>query len=134
MYTNWFIEARNMAKPTLPTRGGSYVREPDGGLRRLTPAEEDRLSDKSRQNFNELMEATLAGENFSAAAVFDRLRDALGCESDAALAWVLGTTPQGISNRRRRNTVPFREAVFVAEWRGLPLDYLLTGKRHGEQT
>ena len=79
-------------------------------------------------NFDQAVDEALSEERFSAVAVFDRIREALGCESDAALAWIFGTSPQNISNRKKRNSVPYREAVFVSLWAGAPLEYLLTGE------
>lgn len=115
-----------MAKREIPTRGGSYLREKDGSLRLLTPAELGQLD--GRRSFQEAVDETLSDERFGAPAVYDRLKDALGCDSDAALAWVLGTSPQGIWNKRNGNRVPFREAVFVSIWANVSLDYLLTGR------
>lgn len=115
-----------MAKPKVPTRGGSYLREKDGSLRLLPPEERGQLD--GRRSFQEAVDETLADERFGASAVYDRLKDALGCDSDAALAWVLGTSPQGIWNKRNGNRVPFREAVFVSIWTNASLDYLLTGR------
>jgi hypothetical protein len=80
-----------------------------------------------KQNIAEAIERTLSAQLFSATAVFDRLKEALECESDSELAWMLGTTPQNISHKRRRNSVPYRETVFVSLWRRVDLAYLLTG-------
>lgn len=79
--------------------------------------------------FGAAVDQTLAGERFSAIAVFDRIKEALGCDSDAELAWIFGSSPQSISNRRQRNSVPYREAIYVSIWAGVSLDYILTGQR-----
>ncbi|MET2831229.1 helix-turn-helix domain-containing protein [Mesorhizobium shangrilense] len=66
-------------------------------------------------------------EHLNASSVFDRIEEAMGCETDAELAWWLGTSRQSLSNRRRANSVPYREAIFVARWSRLSLEYLLNG-------
>lgn len=113
-----------MADEKVRRRGGSYIRQKDGTrLRRadgLPPLE-------GRKTFAEAVDQTLADDRFSAGAVFDRIKETIGCESDAQLAWWFGTSPQSISNRRKRNAVPYREAVFMALWAKVPLDYLLLG-------
>jgi CI repressor-like protein len=81
-----------------------------------------------RKTFAAAVVQTLADQRFSAAAVFDRIKEALGCDSDAELAWIFGTSPQNISNRKKRNSAPFREAIYVALWADVSLDYLLTGR------
>ena len=58
--------------------------------------------------------------------MFDRMKEALGCETDAGLAWWPGTSPQSLSNRRPANSVPYREATFIACRSRLSLKYLLT--------
>lgn len=107
----------------LPRRGGSYIRRKDGSLAPNDAA--NAVAD--RLNFDQAVDETLRDERYSASAVFDRMREALGCESDAALAWVFGTSPQNISNRRKRNSVPYREAIYVAIWSKSSLEYILTG-------
>lgn len=112
-----------------PAKGGSYIRRKDGSLHRLTPDEEESLSARGgRKTFAEAVDQTLADERLSANAVFDRLKTALGADSDAELAWIFGVSPASLSNRRRRNSVPYREAVFVALWARVSLDFLLTGQ------
>ena len=69
-------------------------------------------------------------EHHRAPAVFDRIKECLGMASDAELAWWFGTTPQSISNRKRRNSVPYAEAIYIAAWANESLDYLLTGEHH----
>lgn len=107
-----------------PTRGGSFIRRKDGSLILNDAAD----AAAGRMNFDQAVDEALSEERFSAGAVFDRIREALGCESDAALAWIFGTSPQNISNRKKRNSVPYREAIFVSLWEGTPLEYLLTGE------
>lgn len=117
-----------MPKAKGPKTGGSYLRREDGSFRRLTPNEEESLSARGRKSFAEAVDQTLTDERLGADAVFDRLKTALGADSDAELAWIFGTSPASLSNRRKRNSVPYREAVFVALWAHVSLDYLLTGK------
>lgn len=113
----------------MPSSGGSYLRLKDGSLRRLTPEEEQaHRRAAGYKSFPEALDETMEEKALSAAAVFDRLKEALGCDSDTELAYHFGTTSQNIWNRRNRNSVPYREAVFVALWAGASLDYLLTGR------
>jgi hypothetical protein len=114
-----------MAKTTRPTAGGShYVRGLDGVFRRIGPP----VSRRTRKSFADAVDRALEDQRFSASAVIDRIREALGCDSDTELAWIFGTSPQHIWNRRNRNTVPYREALFVALWADVSLDYILTGR------
>lgn len=125
-----------MIKARPPRAGGGYVREPDGSLRRLSPVDEEEASLKrpNRRSFAEAVDETLADQQLGAAAVLDRLKEALGAGSDAELAWIFGTSPQSLSNRRNRNSVPYREAVFVALLTRVSLDYLLTGRSSAPET
>jgi hypothetical protein len=107
-----------------PVAGGRYIRHKDGTLERWP---EGSAIGAERKGFTAAVNETLANERFSATAVFDRVKETLGCDSDAELAWIFGTSPQNISNRRKRNSVPYREAIFVALWARVSLDYLLTG-------
>ena len=76
----------------------------------------------------EAVDQLLAEERFSASAVIDRMKEAMGVDSDADLAWWFGTSPQSLSNKKGRNSVPYREAVFVAHWTRSSLTYILTGE------
>jgi hypothetical protein len=105
----------------------SFVKQPRKKAGPAKPARGGGAAAAARLNFNDAVEETLRDERFSASAVFDRIRETLGCESDAALAWVFGTSPQNISNRRKRNSVPYREAIYVALWAKASLEYILTG-------
>lgn len=106
-------------------RGGSFIRQKDGSLIPSDPAQ----AAAGRLNFDQAVDELLSEERFSASAVFDRIKEVLGCESDVALAWIFGTSPQHISNRKKRNSVPYREAVFISLWADASLEYLLTGER-----
>lgn len=108
-----------------PSEGGSYLRHKDGTLERLL----DGLPLKEgRRTFSDAVDTLLSEKRFSASEVFDRIKKSLGCDSDAELAWILGTSPQNISNRRKRNSVPYREALFLSAWANVSLDYLLIGE------
>ena len=114
-----------VAKSKKPIEGKShYVRGLDGVFRRIGPP----ASERTRKSFADAVDRALEDERFSASAVIDRIREALGCDSDTELAWIFGTSPQNIWNRRNRNTVPYREALFVSLWADVSLDYLLTGR------
>jgi hypothetical protein len=117
-----------MKRPKNPTKGGSYIRRKDGTLHRLTAEEEARRAARGRKSFSEAVDQTLAEDRFTASAVFDRMKEGLGCDSDAELAWILGTSPQNVWHKRKRNSVPYREAVYLSLWGRLSLDYLLTGR------
>lgn len=69
----------------------------------------------------------LDDERFGAAAVIERLKQALGVASDSALADALRTTRQNVSKWKARETVPYAEAVFVSFLKNVSLDYLLAG-------
>lgn len=112
-----------------PRRGGSYLRLPDGSLHRQTPEEEEARAKLTRKTVPEAIDALLSQERYGAAAVFARIKEETGLDTDADLAWFLGTTPQSLSNRKQRNSVPYREATFIAAWANTSLEYLLTGKR-----
>jgi hypothetical protein len=64
---------------------------------------------------------------FGARAVVERLKEALGASSDAALARELRTSQQTISKWKTRNSVPYAEAVYVSLSKGVSLDFLLGG-------
>jgi hypothetical protein len=120
-------------KPESPRRGGSYILREDGARHRLTPEEEAarRTHERAvgiRKSFAQAVDETLAPEELSASAVFGRIKEALGCDSDAELAWILGTSPQSLWNRKNKNSVPYREALYVALWVRVSIDYLLTGR------
>ena len=116
-----------MAKPEKPRRGGSYIREKDGTLRRLSPEEQAERSARNRKTFPEAVDQLLAEERFSASAVIDRMKEAMGVDSDADLAWWFGMSPQSMWNKKSRNSVPYREAIFIANWTRSSLQYILTG-------
>jgi len=82
---------------------------------------------RDRGGFSVAVAKFNSAPELSASAVIDRLKEALGADSDAELAWLFGTSPQSLSNRRSRNSVPYREAVYVSRWAKVSLDYLLTG-------
>ena len=117
-----------MAKPTRPRQAGSYIREKDGTLRCQSPEEEAARAARNHKTFPEAVDQLLAEERFSASAVIDRMKEAMGVDSDADLAWWFGTSPQSLWNKKSRNSVPYREAVFVAHWTRSSLTYILTGE------
>lgn len=83
---------------------------------------------KERKGFASAIESAQQDEMLSASAVIDRIKEVFGCDSDAELAWVMATTRQNIWKWRNRNSVPYREATFLAEWGTVSLDYLLMGR------
>jgi hypothetical protein len=74
--------------------------------------------------------------NCSASEVLDRLRQALHCPSDAALADALGVKPNTLATWRRRNSVPYAECIAVAVEKCVNLEWLFTGRglSHGSRT
>ena len=60
--------------------------------------------------------------------MFDRIKEVLGLSKDAELAWVFGISPQSLWNRKSNNSVPFKEAIFIAHIADVSLEYLLTGQ------
>lgn len=113
-----------MAKLEQARSGGSYLRLDDGSLRRRTPEEEM----SGRLTFSEAVDKLLSEDRFSATAVIERLKEAVGAETDAAFAWLTGISQQSLWNRKKRNSVPYREAVFIAAWSNCSLEYLITGE------
>lgn len=97
-------------------------------MKKTKAAARSQLVSGKRESFGDAVNTTLDDEQLSAAAVIDRLKEVLGADSDAELAWIFGTSPQSLSNRRARNSVPYREAIYVALWACVSLDYLLTGR------
>jgi len=93
-----------------------------------TSREQGEFGARERAYFKGVMEEVLGEERFSAAAVFERIKKALGCKSDAELAWYIGVSPQDVWNRKNRNVVPYKEAVLVAVQGSVSLDWILTGE------
>ena len=82
---------------------------------------------RARSDFHDAVNLHHADPRLAAGAVYDRLKEAMGLTSGADLAWRMGVSPQSLGNKKRRNSVPYREAIFVAEKTGSSLEYLLTG-------
>lgn len=65
------------------------------------------------------------------------MKEAAKLKSDAELAEWLKTSRSTVSKWRKRNAVPYAEAVFLSLMKHAPLDYLLTGRvtqqAHAEQ-
>jgi len=99
----------------------------DGSLRRLSEAEQASMQ-PSRLTFSQGVQKLLAQERYSATAVIERMKEAIGIANDADLAWIMGASQQSLWNRKNRNSVPYREAVFVAYFWECSLTYLLTGE------
>ena len=57
-----------------------------------------------------------------------RAKEALGVETDTALAKALGVAQSVIGGYNRRNTVPLEQCVKIAERTGVSLDWLILGK------
>ncbi|HKS12378.1 MAG TPA: helix-turn-helix domain-containing protein [Pseudomonas sp.] len=62
------------------------------------------------------------------AAVLTRLKLATGTSSDAALAKVLGVSPQTLSSWKVRNSVPYSFCIDLAVHEDVSLDWLLLGE------
>lgn len=71
---------------------------------------------------------TLATAGVTAASVIERMKKATGLKTDAALAMYLQTAPANISKWRKRNAIPFAEAVFVSIKTGSPTSFIISGK------
>ena len=61
--------------------------------------------------------------------MLDRMKEAAGLSSDSQLADWLKTSRSTVSKWRKRNAVPYAEAVYLALMQHASLDYLLTGQR-----
>lgn len=59
--------------------------------------------------------------------ILDRLKQALACRNDSALAVRLGVAKTTLSNWRSRDSFPYTMAVQLAEELGLSLDWVLAG-------
>ena len=57
-----------------------------------------------------------------------RAKEALGVETDTALAKALGVAQSVIGGYNRRNTVPLEQCIKIAERTGVSLDWLILGK------
>lgn len=70
---------------------------------------------------------SLQGEP-DASTIIERLKDAIAIRTDAELATLLGCLPSTVSNWRSRNTVPLGRLRRLCKERGVPIDYLLSGR------
>lgn len=116
-----------MPKSTTRRQAGSFLRQKDGTLRKLSPEEQAERAARNRKTFPEAVDQLLAEERFSATAVIERMKEAMGLESDADLAWWFGVSPQSLWNKKARNSVPYREAIYIATWTRSSIEYILTG-------
>lgn len=64
----------------------------------------------------------------TAESVIGRCRDALKLKTNKALAARLQTSESGLSSRIKRNSLPARLVIKVAEQTGASLDWLILGK------
>ncbi len=64
---------------------------------------------------------------YDAAAIIERIKDALGVTRDADLARALGRSKTTLSGWRHRNAVPFEVCILACERTGCPLDWLVLG-------
>jgi transcriptional regulator with XRE-family HTH domain len=64
----------------------------------------------------------------SAKDVITRLREALNCSNDAALAKAMKVAPSTVATWRRRNSVPYPELIELALKDNINLHWLLTGE------
>jgi hypothetical protein len=103
------------------------------GRRLSTEAEAVWWTNVERGSFAKAVDDLLSEERFSAATVFARIKEVLDLRTDAELAWVLGISPQSLWNRKNKNSVPFREALFIAHRANVSLEYLLTGETPGRR-
>lgn len=73
-------------------------------------------------------------ENSLVSSPVIRAKEALGVETDTALAKALGVAQSVIGGYNRRNTVPLEQCVKIAERTGVALDWLILGKgeMHGD--
>lgn len=64
----------------------------------------------------------------SAAAILDRIQEALGLKSDGDISRVLGIGRSTVGGWRAQNRKPYELCVGLCEDRGISLDWLLTGE------
>jgi hypothetical protein len=67
-------------------------------------------------------------EAVNAAAVIERMKEAVECRSDAELAEFLGIRKTTVSSWRQRGSVPYAECVRIAYHTHSSLDWLITGR------
>ncbi len=65
-----------------------------------------------------------------AASVIERMRNAVGVDTDKELAERLDVKPSTPSNWRSRNKLPLEECLHLATEQGLSLDWLVFGEGH----
>lgn len=64
----------------------------------------------------------------TAAAVIDRMREALEVRSDTALAAALGVAKTTVSSWRRRDSIPYEKCIEIAIRANVHMHWLLTGE------
>lgn len=69
-----------------------------------------------------------AQAELEASEIIERLKRAIGVQTDADLAALLDVTRTTLSNWRSRNSVPLARLRPVCKRLGVPLDYLVTGR------
>lgn len=69
----------------------------------------------------------------NADGVLDRLRDALGCKSDADLAREIGVPKTNISSWRQRNSVPYEICMRMYREKGIDLGWLMYGDEESKR-
>lgn len=73
--------------------------------------------------------AELTNNELSFAGVMSRVKVALDCKTDKALAETIGMSPQSLINRSKTGSVPYDEIIRACIARGLSIDDALLGKR-----
>ncbi|MFS7118451.1 helix-turn-helix domain-containing protein [Escherichia coli] len=64
-------------------------------------------------------------------AVLLRLMSLFQVENDSELARALNVNRQTLASWRKRDSVPYAICISIAEEKGVSLDWLLTGRKHG---
>lgn len=70
----------------------------------------------------------LSPREFVFAEVMERLREAIGAPTKAALAKALGMETNTYANRERSGSIPWEQVLRVCVERELPVDLVLTGR------
>jgi len=65
----------------------------------------------------------------SYSAIMERFKEIANLSKDSEVAEALGLSPQALSDRKRRSSVPYEQIVDYCREHGLDLNYVLTGSR-----
>lgn len=71
---------------------------------------------------------TKSREKFIFSDIVGRIKQREGISSDTQLAKILGLERTALAERKRRNSIPYKEIVIYCEQHGASMHYVLTGE------